>query len=233
MKRKMKKLPHQKRKKTYKIRYVNVLVIFLIFYLFYQLFLQIYRLPIKNIYIQNNFYLKDQDIIELSLIHDYPSTFLNSSMTIKKRLLESPYILDCKVSKKKLTEVWIEVEENRPIFYSKSSEKTVYQNGYEDEKQYFIPTLVNYVPDTIYEKFIEKMSVVNEDVLSRISEIEYNPNDVDDKRFLLTMKDDNYVYLTLYTFENINSYLEVIKRFSTEKGILYLDSGEYFKVYNQ
>jgi len=39
--------------------------------------------------------------------------------------------------------------------------------------------------------------------------------------------------LTLYKFENINSYLEVMKRFENKKGILYLDSGEYFKVYEQ
>ena len=34
------------------------------------------------------------------------------------------------------------------------------------------------IPDTLYEKFIEKMSFVDKEVLMRISEIQYNPNEV-------------------------------------------------------
>lgn len=231
MEKKMKKLPIEKSKKHYKIRYLNVFCIFLLFGFFSYFLVKLYQLPIKNIYIQNNTYLKDQEIIEIAGISDYPSTLKNSSKTLEERLLKSPYILSVDVSKNHLSEVVIDVLENVPLFYNRVSNKTVYENGYEDSRNYFLPTLVNYVPDTIYEQFIKKMRLVDRDVLMRISEIEYNPNEVDDMRFLLTMKDQNYVYLTLYKFENINSYVEVIKRFSDKKGILYLDSGEYFKVY--
>ena len=44
------------------------------------------------------------------------------------------------------------------------------------------------------------------------------------------MNDGNYVYLTLNKFNKINHYIEIIKEFNNKKGILYLDSGEYFKV---
>ena len=44
------------------------------------------------------------------------------------------------------------------------------------------------------------------------------------------MNDGNYVYLTLDRFNNVNSYIDIIKKFGSKKGILYLDSGEYFKV---
>ena len=53
------------------------------------------------------------------------------------------------------------------------------------------PTLINYVPDTIYLEFIESMKKIDKDILNRISEIKYDPNDVDDRRFLLTMNDGN------------------------------------------
>ena len=74
------------------------------------------------------------------------------------------------------------------------------------------------------------MLIVDLDVLERISEIKYDPNDVDSERFLLFMNDGNYVYLTLDRFNNVNSYIDIIKKFGSKKGILYLDSGEYFKV---
>ena len=65
-----------------------------------------------------------------------------------------------------------------------------------------------------------------------LGEIKYDPNNVDDERFLLFMNDGNYVYINLNKFKSINSYMDIIKKFKTEKGILFLDSGEYFKVLN-
>jgi len=44
------------------------------------------------------------------------------------------------------------------------------------------------------------------------------------------MNDGNSVYLTLEKFNKIDKYLEIIKEFNNKKGILYLDSGEYFEV---
>ena len=44
------------------------------------------------------------------------------------------------------------------------------------------------------------------------------------------MSDGNYVYLTLEKFEVIDNYVDIIKTFNNKKGILYLDSGEYFKI---
>ena len=44
------------------------------------------------------------------------------------------------------------------------------------------------------------------------------------------MNDGNQVYLTLNKFTKIDNYLDIIKEFDNKKGILYLDSGEYFEV---
>ena len=92
------------------------------------------------------------------------------------------------------------------------------------------PTLINYVPDTIYLEFIESMKKIDKDILNRISEIKYDPNDVDDRRFLLTMNDGNYVYININRFNNLNMYQKLITKLMGKKGILYLDSGEYFKI---
>ena len=74
------------------------------------------------------------------------------------------------------------------------------------------------------------MQKVNIDILNRISEIKYDPNDVDQERFYLIMNDGNKVYLTIKKFLLINNYIDIVKKFNNAKGIIYLDSGEYFDV---
>ena len=44
------------------------------------------------------------------------------------------------------------------------------------------------------------------------------------------MDDGNSVYLTLTKFKMINYYNDVLKQLEGRKGILYLDSGNHFKV---
>ena len=86
------------------------------------------------------------------------------------------------------------------MFYNRSLGKVVLENNIlVDNNDFVLPHLINYVPESIYEKLVSSMTKVDNNVLLKISEIEYRPNDVDKERFLLTMNDGNYVYLTLYT----------------------------------
>ena len=80
----------------------------------------------------------------------------------------------------------------------------------------------------VYNKLIEKMIKVNDDILNNISEIKYEPNDIDKERFLLSMNDGNYVYVTMSKFSSINKYLDIVKTLDSKNGILYLDYGNYF-----
>ena len=66
----------------------------------------------------------------------------------------------------------------------------------------------------------------------KISEIKYDPN-IDSERFLLTMNDGNYVYVNLKRFKSVNNYLTIISNFKDKKGIIYLDSGSHFKLFEK
>lgn len=216
----------KKRRIKYKkivIFLVILLLIVLSIYLFFQL-------RITNIYISNNYYLSDQDIIEIAEISDYPAIYKANFVSIKNKLKRNQLIKNAKVTQKMFTSIYIDVTENRPIFYDSNKEKTILLDESETSEKYYVPNVINYIPDTIYSKFLDNMLIVDIDVLERISEIKYDPNDVDSERFLLFMNDGNYVYLTLDRFNNINSYIDIIKKFGNKKGILYLDSGEYFEV---
>ena len=229
-----KKVKKAKAKKKRRINIKRTFVFLLGVYLMFSLIFSFFNLPIKNIYIHNNSFLSDQEIIEAAGISDYPPTLQNLSSMIEKKVKENTYILDAVVYKKHFTEVHIDVTENRPIFFNKTRNKTVLLNGKEVTNQFDVPTLINIVPDEKYSELIEKMADVNNDILIRISEIQYKPNEVDNGRFLLSMNDGNYVYLTLNKFSSINNYIsiinDIIKKFGNKKGILYLDAGDYFDI---
>lgn len=217
-------------KKKRKIKLKAVLILLSIIIIFGIIILGLLSRPITNIYISGNKILSDQEIIDMAGLSNYPSTLKNMSMVIEKRLEKDINIMSAKVSKKRLTKVYIEVEENISLFYNASINKTVLYDGKEVDGSLDCATLVNYVPDTIYSKFVDEMKKLNIEILDRMSEIKYDPNDVDTERFLILMSDGNYVYLTLPDFNKINSYVSIIKNFEAKKGILYLDSGEYFKI---
>ena len=92
-----------------------------------------------------------------------------------------------------------------------------------------VPTLINYVPDTLYDRLVEELASIDKNVLTLISEIEYQPwqsNDVmiDDTRFFLRMTDGNSVYVNLINLQKLNTYIEIFASLEDKKGILYLDS---------
>lgn len=224
-KKKIKAKPRKRR-----IYFKRLVVALLLLYCLVFIGMKIINVPIKNIYIENNSYLSDQQIIDIAKVGDYPSVLSALNISIKNRLEHNIYIQKANVYKKNLTELHISVIENRPIFFNKSTNMTVLQDGRTVKEKLTIATLINYVPDITYAKLIKEMALITPDVVTRISEIEYRPNDVDDSRFLMSMNDGNYVYLTLNKFDSINSYIDIIKKFNNKKGILYLDSGEYFEI---
>lgn len=188
------------------------------------------NLKITTINVSGNSLYEEWEIIKKAKLDNYPSTLQNLTGTIEERLEKDPYIKKVKVTKILFTKVNIEIEENLPLFYYVPIHKTVLSDKTETDSSFPVPTVINYIPDKIYSKFLKSLSDTDYEIVKKISEIKYDPNEVDQERFILTMNDGNYVYLTLKKFDKINNYLYIIKEFNNKKGILYLDSGEYFKV---
>lgn len=224
----------KKVKKVRRIKYGRIFIIFILLFLIIYLLCNLVDFKIKNIFISNNSILSDQEIIELANIDDYPSIFKYSDYEIERKIEKNIYIKNATVTKKGLSKVYIDIEENYPLFYNSTSSATVLKDSSTVGDNFNIPTLINYVPDTIYDSFVKKMGLLDKNILGKISEIEYKPNEVDENRFLFYMNDGNYVYLTLSSFENINKYLDIvvqiIDKYENKKGILYLDDGGYFEI---
>ncbi len=194
-----------------------------------------FQLPIQNILITNTKYLNDDYILELANIKNYPSFFTVTSRGMEKKLKASPYIKKAEVKRKFFHTFQIKVYENAPLFLEYSSNQVIFEDKTAVEESKLltsvrIPRLLNYVPDNKYESFIKGMSNIKKEVLGKISDIEYTPNDYDKDRFVLYMDDGNMVYLTLTKFKMINYYNDVLSQLEGRKGILYLDNGNHFQI---
>lgn len=221
-------------KKT-KIKVVSLLVVLLVLLgLFFGVYFFL-QIKTKNIIIKGNNYLNDDYIIELANISNYPNFIIFNSLKAERQVKKSKYINSCDIKKRWGFILEVNLDENKALFYDTNKNKYVLENNelVDDEEishNFRVPRLLNYVPDKKYEKFIKKMSNVKDDILSKISDIEYQPNDYDKDRFLLYMDDSNMVYLTLTKFNTINHYNEVLPQLEGHKGILYFDSGNHFQI---
>ena len=214
-----------------KIKIVNILIVLLLFYIIGFYTYKVVVAPINNIFVVGNKYLTDQEIIDIAGVRNYPSFILTTKYNMKKKLLKNDLIDEVKIKKRFGRILTIEVEESSPLFIY--NDKVILSNSKQIEnKNYKLPNITNYVEDDILNKLIEKYQNVDDEIKIMISEIEYVPNDIDKERFIITMNDGNYVYITLYKITSINEYIKIVSTLDNKKGILYLDSGNYFETLN-
>lgn len=224
----------KKIKKVRKIRYGRIFLILIILFLIFYLLFNFIDFPIKNIYVKNNTILSDQKIIELAHLENYPSIFKYTEHEIEKKLNKNIYIKSSKVKKVALSKIYIEIEENYPVFYYQSENLTYLSNRTTVKEILNVPEVINYIPDTIFEKFKKNILSIDRNIIGKISQIEYKPNEVDSERFIFYMRDGNYVYLNFKSFDSINNYptilIQIINKYGNKNGILYLDEGDYFEI---
>lgn len=225
-----------------KIRVTGIIVIILFLYLLFSFCYYVYTLPIKVIDINGNYYLKDNYIIELLKLNEKTVFELHRGKS-EKKLLSDPLVKDVKIKKGLMGKVSIDIEENKVLFYNWNTYKIVLEDGSEvDNNESFlgVPSLINYVPSEIYQKFVKKFANVDREIISMVSEIEYDPDvvggvTVDETTFLLRMNDGISVYVNIYNIKKMNNYLEIydaiLKNNAQKNGCLYLDSESKNYVY--
>lgn len=220
----------KKVKRKFNFRKFLFFIIFL--FLLYMGISYLISVKTKNIVILNNNYYSDDDIIYTAGIEDYPKFILLNKSKVKDKLLKLDLIEDVIINKRFGFILEISVKEKKILYYIRSTNlyKASDNKSYELNNIIGIPTLINYIPEDIEKNFVNKLSNVDSEILSMISEIEYSKTTYDDKRFLLYMNDGNMVYITVSKTELLNKYVEIIKKVDNKKGILYLDSGNYFEI---
>ncbi len=218
-----------KRKKLRVFRLLLLLFIIAIISFFVYLYV---TTNTQNIIIKGNNYISDEEVLQETDLKNYPSFILTMPSKIQKKLAKNQYIKSVKVRRKFYHTFEITIKEYDVLFKNDTLNKYVLDNKQEitSDLEFRVPRLVNYTPDKKYSSLIENMKSVDKSILGKISEISYQPNEFDKDRFLLLMDDGNSVYLTLTKFEMINYYNEVLGQLEGRRGILYLDSGNHFKI---
>lgn len=232
-----------KKVKVKKFSFKRLLILLLVLYIIGFTFFYIFKMPIKNIYIVGNNNITDHEIITVAKIKDYPSIFKTSNRSLVKKIKTIPLIKEVQINKNLFGKLTIKIEEYKILFYNLNNKKIILENGVEvDNSNSYkgVPTLINYVPDKIYQRLTKSLLKVDSDILALISEIEYSPTKaneeiIDDTRFILRMNDTNTIYANLLNIKNLNHYEEIYSTLNNEKGNLYLDSSNkenfYFQKY--
>jgi len=229
-------------KKSGKKKKLNIkrLVIFLLFlYLIYNLVMQYINMPIKHIFITGNNYVTDNEIITSAGIKNYPPIFTLNIKNINNKLLKNNLIEEIKINKKINGTLNIAIKEIKPLFIKKENQLIIidFDREISNDQIIGLPTLVNYVPNTLYEEFIKEFKKIDDNIIAMMNYIEYQPSKnvegevIDEKRFLITMNDGNTVYTNPDRLENLNYYLNILSTLGGKKGVLNLDAGNYFKPY--
>ena len=220
-----------KKKVIKRVKWKVVGKIFFLLFCIGLIYVYFANLNMKNIIIKGNEYVSDNEIIMLAGIKDYPKLFQISSLKMNENILKNDYIDSVKIHKSITGTLTIEISEASSLFYNRNHNRLVLSNHKEIQSENLngVPILVNYVPDSFNTRLIDELAGIHKDVLTLISEIEYQPwksNDVviDDTRFFLRMNDGNTVYVNLLHMEKLNNYIEIYATLEGKHGILYLDS---------
>lgn len=216
------------KKKKLKIKNIFITILFLTVIGFGIYFFTL--IPVRSIYIKGNTYYTDEEILNMTKLSEKPSYIFTNSFSVNESVKKDKLIKNIELKKTLTLEFIVTVNENKVLCFDKIKNKSILSNGdrvdYRDEKT---PTLINDIPNKkVYNKFVKKMSKVDDKILNIMSEIKYDPNTIDNERFLVSLSDGNYVYLTLSKFSKINEYYKIYKTLGGKNGILYLDYGNYF-----
>lgn len=225
----------QPKKKKLRLK-VKVLAKILVFLCIVSLCVYYYlNLRIKNIYIVGNTNVKDVEIIEAAGIKDYPLVKNIKKKTIQTNINSLPLISQSKIKLNPFGKITVEVKETNILFFYKYNNKYITSSNESIENQnnyYGLPTLINFTPDTIFDKLVAGLNKIDYNIIKMINEIEYTPYKtedgtiIDDELFTLKMNDGNTVMVDIVNIKNLNKYTTIYAslELDTRKGIIYLDT---------
>ena len=218
----------RKKKINFKKLFIFLFIIVILLVTFYYLINQ----KTRNIVVLNNDYYTDEQIIETLEIENYPKFLLLNTNKLENKLKKLDLIENANITKKFGFILNIDVKEKKILYYIRSNNEYKLSDNTSISLDNVIgkPILINYVPEKIEESFVKKFKNIDNSIIGLISEIEYSKTNYDDKRFLLYMNDGNLVYVTVSKLDVLNKYVSIVSKLDNKKGILYLDSGNYFEI---
>lgn len=212
-------------KKKKRINFKKVIIFLVLLLLIGLVIFYIFNLKVNTVFINGNTILTEQEIIDYTKIKKNDYIYKIVSSDIKSSLLKNDYISSVSVKYHYNGDIDINIIEHEVLFTNNN--KYILDDGSfidMDKTLLGIPELISY-NEELFDEMIDSFNKVDKNILHKISEIKYDVN----KRFLLYMNDSIEVYVILNKIENLNKYNEIVNNLNGEKGILYLDTGNYLE----
>lgn len=175
---------------------------------------------VKEIIVNGNVYLKDDDIINQSgLSVDDKYVFVNPS-SAENSILKNPLVDECTVSKCDDQSIEINVVEKKIIGYSFEDNENVLILANDsrivlDKKNLYLigkaPLIEGFEKDDIL--LIERnLSSVDYRTLNEVSEIHFFP-ELKFQNHELIMRDGNYIFTSVYGLKVLNEYYDIVSSY--------------------
>lgn len=215
-----------------KLRLFRFMLLLLILLIIGFLVYTLLNSKVKNITITGTKYINDDEILEISNLKNYPSFILTFDYGLEKKIKKINLVKKVNMKRGFYNTITINIDEYKILLRNKDNTKYILENGklVEIGEEISVPRLVSDLESSKYNQLLKALLDIKTKELSKVSEIEYVPNEYDKDRFILYMNDGNSVYLTLTKFEMLNYYDKVLPQLEGRKGFLYLDSGNHFKI---
>lgn len=190
------------------------------------------KITVQGIEVSGIVNVSESSIIRNPIFDKSIPYFTYNESSICNSIKNNKLIKTCKIKRKLGFKLEIIVTENRPLFYYLDTQKLVLSNHEQIESTnlYGVPSLINYVPEKIFNKFIDGLNNVKSDIIRSVSEIEYTPSEnkdgayIDEERFMMNMKDGNIVYVNIRNIKVFDTYDKIYASLPDKKGYLNLDS---------
>jgi cell division protein FtsQ len=200
---------------------------------------------LQNVSITGNTYLSDEIIHKQIELNKQMNFWEIETDVVKEKLLVFEQIENVEVDKSWYNTITITIEEHRHIAYLQIDGQyfPIIENGNvlealeENEWPVDAPILVNWQKGEKLHALASQLIKMEQQISSRISEIHYNPSDIDPWRILLFMNDGYEVTATVSNLaDNIAVYPSILKELKMEgypEGIIHLEVGSYFEYANE
>lgn len=216
------------------IFYLSIFFILLLTVIYFQSPLS----DVKNIRIEGNRYVTNEQIIEVSQLNDRTSFWNIDRQKIEENLKSIIEISEVKVKRKFPNTVEINVKEYTRVAYLTEESKyfPILASGeiLEEALSLFpsdAPLLIGFYSENELSEMAAELSVLPESLIHRISEIYFTPVETDPLRITLYMNDGFQVSSTIRGFsEKIAAYPAIVRELDPSiKGVIHMRMNPYFE----
>ncbi|KUP07020.1 cell division protein FtsQ [Bacillus coahuilensis m2-6] len=233
------KLKEQRKKKANR-RLVMLLSLFFILIVFV-VYIQSPLSQVQDLVIEGNELLTAETIVNETEIEIGTTIWSIRKSSVEEKIKEHPVIKDVRIQLLFPNKYLIQVTEYKQsaLLVNGTEWFPVLENGYivneptTDWSLQSYPIVRGFIEDKYLESLLTQLTSLDEQIVQRISEIQYTPKETDAYHITLYMNDGFEVSATIRTLaEKLTFYPSIISQLDpNQKGVIDLEVGTYFKAY--